>query len=214
MRTRTDIVTAREMGLIACRVCGRVCQCQDEGRVGKCPRCGARMHRRKPNSVGRTWALLLSAMILYIPANVIPIMHTHTIFFTTDSTILHGVMQLWRAGSADLAVIVFCASIMVPLLKFLALGFLLLRSRRPASRKQRRQQSKLYRIVDIIGHWSMLDVFVVALLTGVIQLGQFANVAPRGAAIWFALVVVLTMLASMSYEPRLAWDHDDVEESA
>lgn len=197
--------TAARLGLIGCHVCGQVCRSRAEGRCGACPRCGASLHRRKPDSVVRTWALLLAAMILYVPANIIPIMRTSSLFDSDDNTILSGVAQLWNAGSPDLAVIVFFASIMVPVLKFLALGWLLISVRR-RTRWPRRQRGKLYRLVEALGYWSMLDVFVVTMLTGVVQLSPMASVEPLPGVTWFALVVILTMLASMSFDPRLIWD--------
>ncbi len=199
--------TATRLGLIGCHVCGQVCRCeQARGRVGACPRCGASLHRRKPNSIARTWALLIAAIILYLPANIVPIMRTASLFSTEDNTILSGVMQLWAVGSPDLAVIVFFASIMVPVLKFIALGWLLISVQRRRTPWPARQRSRLYRIVEVMGYWSMLDVFVVTLLTGVVQLGPLARVEPLPGVIWFALVVVLTMLASMSFDPRMIWD--------
>jgi paraquat-inducible protein A len=159
--------------------------------------------------VARAWALLITAMILYIPANVVPIMRTASLFGATDNTILSGVHQLWTMGSPDLAVIVFIASVMVPVLKFIALGWLLVSVKRHRIRWPARQRARLYRIVEVVGYWSMLDVFVVVLLTGAVQLGPLARVEPLPGVLWFALVVVLTMLASMSFDPRLIWDGAD-----
>lgn len=198
--------TARQLGLVGCHVCGLVCRSRGEGRVGSCPRCGASLHRRKPDSIARAWALLIAAIILYIPANVIPVMRTASLFSSSDNTILSGVVELWVVGSPDLAVIVFFASIMVPVLKFIALGWLLLSVQRRRARWPQRQRSHLYRIVEHMGYWSMLDVFVVTLLTGAVQLAPLAEVLPLPGIIWFALVVVLTMLASQSFDPRLVWD--------
>lgn len=204
---RTEPPAARRLGLIGCHVCGLVCRSAGEGRVGACPRCGASLHRRKPDSIARTWALLIAAVILYIPANMVPVMRTASLFSSTDNTILSGVVELWVVGSPDLAVIVFFASIMVPVLKFVALGWLLISVRRRRARWPQRQRSRLYRLVEHLGYWSMLDVFVVTLLTGAVQLAPLAQVVPLPGIIWFALVVVLTMLASMSFDPRLIWDN-------
>ncbi len=198
--------TASRLGLIGCHVCGQVCRSRATGTCGACPRCGASLHRRKPDSVARTWALLIAAMILYLPANIVPIMRTSSLFSSDDNTILSGVVELWNVGSPDLAVIVFFASIMVPMLKFIALGCLLFSVRGKPTRWPRRQRGRLYRLVEALGYWSMLDVFVVTLLTGVVQLSPMASVAPLPGVTWFALVVVLTMLASMSFDPRLIWD--------
>jgi paraquat-inducible protein A len=195
---------AAELGLIGCHVCGLVCR--DTGREdAACPRCGAALHRRKRASVTRTWALLVAAFILYIPANVLPIMRTVSLGDVDDNTILSGVVELWVKGSPDLAVIVFTASIVVPMMKFLVIGMLLVCAQR-GSRWAQAQRAKLYRMVEFIGYWSMLDVFVVALLTALVQFGFFSQVEPLPGVVYFGLTVVLTMLASMSFDPRMIWD--------
>ncbi|KGI77775.1 paraquat-inducible protein A [Oleiagrimonas soli] len=197
------ISTASELGIVACHCCGQLCR-HVQGDIC-CSRCGARLHRRKPDSLARTWALLLAAMILYIPANLLPIMRTGSLFGSESNTILSGVAELWRAGSWDLAVIVFVASIMVPLMKFAALLVLLISvQRRKAWRA--RGRAHLFRLVEGIGYWSMLDVFVVTLLVALVRF-QLTQVDPGPGVVYFGLVVVLTMLASMSFDPRLIWDH-------
>lgn len=198
--------SASELGLIGCHVCGLVCRARGDGVLGACPRCGASLHRRKPNSIARTWALLIAAIILYIPANVVPVMRTANLVVSVNNTIIGGVMELWTSGSMDMAVIVFCASIMVPMLKFIALGWLLVSVERRHAAWPRRQRSKLYRMVEDLGHWSMLDVFVITLLTGAVQLMPLAEVEGLRGITWFGLVVVLTMLAAQSFDPRLLWD--------
>ena len=205
---------ATELGLIGCHVCGLVCRnVPGDERLDAdgvhdamaCPRCGSALHRRKPNSYTRTWALLIAAFILYIPANVLPIMRTASLNDIDDNTIISGVVELWTKGSPDLAVIVFAASIVVPMLKFSSLGMLLLSSGR-GSAWARPQRAKLYRLVEFIGYWSMLDVFVVALLTALVRFSVLSRVEPLPGVIFFGLTVVLTMLASMSFDPRLIWD--------
>ena len=205
---------ATELGLIGCHVCGQVCRnvAGDERLDGDgvndamaCPRCGTTLQRRKPNSYARTWALLIAAFILYIPANVLPIMRTASLNDIDDNTIISGVVELWTKGSPDLAVIVFTASIVVPMLKFLSLSMLLLSSR-AGSDWARPQRAKLFRLVEFIGYWSMLDVFVVALLTALVRFSVLSRVEPLPGVIFFGLTVVLTMLASMSFDPRLIWD--------
>jgi paraquat-inducible protein A len=195
---------ARELGLVGCHVCGLVCR-DAPVEDAACPRCGSPLHRRKTASYARTWALLAAAFILYIPANVLPIMRTASLGDIDDNTILSGVVELWTKGSPDLAVIVFTASIVVPMTKFLVLGTLLVSARR-GSAWARPQRAKLYRLVEFIGYWSMLDVFVVALMTALVQFGVFSLVAPLPGVVFFGLTVVLTMLASMSFDPRLIWD--------
>ncbi|EIL96432.1 MULTISPECIES: paraquat-inducible protein A [Rhodanobacter] len=195
---------AHELGLIGCHVCGLVCRDTPMDDAA-CPRCGSALHRRKTASYARTWALLIAGFLLYIPANVLPIMRTASLGDVDDNTIISGVMELWNKGSPDLAVIVFTASILVPMTKFFVLTTLLVSARR-GSNWARPQRAKLYRLVEFIGYWSMLDVFVVALLTALVQFGIFSLVAPLPGVIFFGLTVVLTMLASMSFDPRLIWD--------
>ncbi len=211
---------AAELGLIGCHVCGLTCRTVpgddrlDGGGHGEemaCPRCGSVLHRRKPNSYARTWALLIAGFLLYIPANVLPIMRTASLNDIDDNTIISGVVELWVKGSPDLAVIVFTASIVVPMLKFLSMGLLLLSSQR-GSGWARPQRAKLYRLVEFIGYWSMLDVFVVALLTALVRFSLLSRVEPLPGVIFFGLTVVLTMLASMSFDPRLIWDGRDTDD--
>lgn len=160
---------------------------------------------RRENSVARAWAYLIAAAILYIPANVLPILETQKLLEHREDTILSGVAELWNSGAWDLALIVFVASIVVPLVKIVSLLFLLISvRRRPSWHPVAR--TRLYRMIDFIGHWSMLDVFVVSLLAALVQFGTIANARPESGAVAFGAVVVLTMLASMSFDPRLIWD--------
>lgn len=198
---------AHELGLIGCHVCGQVCR-DNQLQAPACPRCGSALHRRKPASCTRTWALLIAAFLLYIPANVLPIMRTASLGDVDDNTILSGVVELWVKGSPDLAVIVFTASILVPMMKFLVMSTLLLSAQR-GSNWARRQRATLYRLVEFIGYWSMLDVFVVALLTALVQFGFLSLVEPLPGVVYFGLTVILTMLASQSFDPRLIWDCPD-----
>ena len=149
--------------------------------------------------------MLIAAFILYIPANVLPIMRTASLGEVDDNTILGGVAELWRNGSQGVAFIVFTASIVVPTTKFLVLGMLLVSSQRSSS-WARSQRALLFRVIEFVGYWSMLDVFVVALLAALVQFGVFGLVEPLRGVMYFALTVVLTMLASMSFDPRLIWD--------
>ena len=198
---------AHELGVIGCHVCGLVCR-EPATDDAACPRCGAALHRRKRDSIRRTWALLVAAFILYIPANVLPIMRTVSLGDIDDNTIISGVVELWVKGSPSLAVIVFTASIVVPMTKFLVLGTLLASTSRQ-SRWALRQRARLYRAVEFIGYWSMLDVFVVALLTALVRFGFFSQVEPLPGVVFFGLTVILTMFASMSFDPRLMWDGPD-----
>ena len=207
---------ATELGLIACHVCGLVCSDAvtappGPGQALVCPRCGSGLHARKQASYARTWALLIAAFLMYVPANLVPIMRTASLNEIDDNTILSGVVELWVKGSPDLAIIVFVASIVVPMLKFLVLGTLLLSSQR-GSDWARPQRAKLFRLVELIGYWSMLDVFVVSLLTALVRFSVLSRVEPLPGVIFFGLTVVLTMLASMSFDPRLIWDGRNIDD--
>ena len=172
----------------------------------RCGRCGARLHVRKPDSLNRTWALLIAACIMYIPANTLPVMITLSFpRAEQQDTIMSGIVYFWNSGSWVLALIVFIASFLVPLFKLAVIILLLITTQRRSSWRLL-ERAKLYRIVDVIGRWSMLDVFVVTLLTGLVQIEGFAVVHPGPGIAAFAAVVVLTMSASISFDPRLMWD--------
>ncbi|WP_273454686.1 paraquat-inducible protein A [Nevskia ramosa] len=197
------IVRGIEHGLIGCEACGLVLERPAHG--SDCPRCGTPVHARRPESLTRSWAFLVAAMILYIPANLLPVLHSTKLFESWSDTILSGVVALWEDGAYDLAIIVFTASIVVPLLKMGALALLLLEVQR-GGRQLPRERALLYRILEYIGHWSMLDVFAVALLVTLVHFGTLASVEPGSGIVAFGAVVVLTMLATMSFDPRLNWD--------
>jgi len=196
--------------LAGCHVCGQVqalpaSAADDDAGHHHCVRCRAIMHYRKPNSLGRTWALLLAAAVLYVPANVLPIMNISSIFGDSGHTILGGVVELWHTGSWDIALIVFVASIVVPLTKILAL-VTLAGAVQWGSRLNLRQRTRLYEMVEFIGQWSMLDVFVVILLSALAHFQGIMEISAGPAAGAFGMVVILTMLAAMSFDPRSAWD--------
>lgn len=199
-----DLPRAADLHLIGCGVCRLVCR--DTGiAAAACPRCGSALRRRKPNSMARTWAFMIAGFIVYIPANLLPIMRTVSLGDVDDNTILSGVLELWDKGSQELAIIVFSASIVVPMLKFFALGTLLICAHRGTKWAQP-QRAKLYRLVELIGHWSMLDVFVVALLSALVRFSVLSSVEPLPGVIFFGLTVVLTMCAALTFDPRLTWD--------
>ena len=205
------LVGARELGLLPCAECGLLCRAAAAGADLACPRCGAALHARKPNSVMRTWAFLIASVILYIPANMLTVIRTNDLLGSESHTILGGVVELWNDGSWDLAVIVFVASIVVPILKMLALGLLAFTIQRH-SHWRRHQRARLYRMLDAVGHWSMLDVYVVALLVGLVRFQGIAQVLPGPGIAAFGMVVVLTMLSSLSLDPRLIWDARDANQ--
>jgi paraquat-inducible protein A len=197
---------AVDLGLAACASCGLVQRLpQNPAGTPHCSCCHAPLRQRKPDSLVRCWAFLIAAAILYIPANLLPVMLTSTLLESESDTILSGVVRLWQAGSWDLAVIVFTASIVVPLMKIGTLAMLLVTTQ-SHSRWRQRERTLLYRTIEFIGHWSMLDVFVVALLVTLVHFGNFGQVQPGPGIIAFGAVVVLTMLASRSFDPRLIWD--------
>lgn len=187
---------------IACISCGLLAE-QDEG--SPCPRCGAALRRRRRASMARSWAFLVAAAALYGPANFLPIMTTIRYARVQDYTILGGVRELLTAGQWPLALLVFLASICVPVLKIVGMLFLLLSTSLHAGAFLR-DRTRLYRVVETIGRWSMIDVFMISILTALVQMGQLATVIPHAAAPCFAAVVVLTMLSASSFDPRLMWD--------
>jgi paraquat-inducible protein A len=207
MNTGMNGERATAMGLIGCETCGLVVQAprRPQQHAGFCPRCHAALHVRKPDSLTRCWAYLIAAAILYVPANLLPVLRTTQGFDRSSDTILSGVVALWNAGSWDLAVIVFTASIVVPLLKIGTMMMLLITTQ-AGSTAHRAERTRLYRIMEFVGHWSMLDVFAVALLVALVHFGPLAQVQPGGGIIAFGAVVVLTMLSTMSFDPRLIWD--------
>jgi len=195
-------------GLCVCHDCGLLSRPTPNAHSLICPRCHARLHLRKPNSLARTWALLIAAAILYIPANLLPVMDTSSLFGVEKDTIMSGVAYLWTSGSWPLAVLVFIASIAVPMLKIIAIGFLVT-SANLRSTWQPGQRARIYRIVELVGRWSMLDIYVIAILTALVQFNALATVRAGPASIAFGAVVVLTMLSAMSFDPRLIWDQEE-----
>ncbi|KJZ39966.1 MULTISPECIES: paraquat-inducible protein A [Pseudomonas] len=194
---------ASELNLCLCHSCGLACDMT--GEPHECERCGAPLHRRKTNSLNRTWAYMFTALAFYVPANLLPVMNTKMVGNGADSTIMSGVLEFWEAGAWDIALIIFIASIAVPGIKFLALTFLLLSVHRD-SQWALKERSQLYRFVEVIGYWSMLDVIVVALVASLVKFQALADIEPRPGILFFGLVVVFTMLSAMSFDPRLIWD--------
>ena len=170
-----------------------------------CPRCGASLHYRKPNSISRTWALIWAAIILYIPANVYPVMTVISFGKGSPDTILSGVKALAEHGMWPLALLVFFASITVPMAKLIGMIYLLLSVQRK-SHWRPKDRTVLYRVTEVIGRWSMIDIFMISILVALVKLQAIATIEPGPGAISFAAVVVLTMFAAMSFDPRLIWD--------
>ncbi|VVM65204.1 Paraquat-inducible protein A [Pseudomonas fluorescens] len=202
---------ASELNLCLCHSCGLACDMT--GEPSECERCGEPLHRRKTNALTRTWAYLLASLVFYIPANLLPVMNTKMVGNGADSTIMGGVLDFWQHGAWDIALIIFIASIAVPGIKFVALTLLLVTVQR-GSLWAREERSKMYRFVEVIGYWSMLDVIVVALVASLVKFQALADIEPRLGILFFGLVVVFTMLSAMSFDPRLIWDqqHSNNEE--
>ena len=198
---------AASAGFFNCHGCDLLVRAP-RGSTGKhptCPRCGGTVHARKPNSIERTWALVITAIILYFPANLLPVMTVTSLGKQEPSTIISGVIHLLQHGMWPLALIVFVASVVVPTLKIGVLCFLLLSVQRRSSWRPL-DRTRLYRITEIVGRWSMVDVFVVAILVALVQLGSLATIQAGTGAVYFGAVVVTTMMAAESFDPRLIWD--------
>lgn len=176
-----------------------------------CPRCGERLHFRKPESLSRTWALVIAAIIFYIPANLIPIMKVTSMGVVQADTIMSGVLYFIKTGMWPIALVIFIASVFVPVLKLMILAFLLV-SVQIKSKWRPKDRTRLYRMIEAIGRWSMVDIFVVTLMVALVKLGALADIEAAPGAIHFALVVVITIFAAMSFDPRLIWD--GVEQSS
>ncbi|RKF49806.1 paraquat-inducible protein A [Paraburkholderia fungorum] len=200
-----NAAAAARAGLFVCHDCGLISKPLGHFRGGICPRCGAVLHLRKPNSLARTWAFLLAAMVLYAPAVLLPVMVTSTLFSAQSDTILSGVVFLWTSGSWGLATIVFIASIVVPMLKILSLTYLAWSTQLRSSHMPRKR-TRIYRWVEFVGRWSMLDIYVITILVALVQFGSVATIDAGPGAIAFGAVVVLTMFAALSFDPRLIWD--------
>jgi paraquat-inducible protein A len=197
--------TAARLGLLLCHACGLLSRPALKARHNRCPRCRARLHARKPNSIGRTWSFLLAAYILYGPAYLLPVMETRTLFGTQNDTIMSGVAFLWASGSWLIALVVFVASVVVPLAKLIALTLLVVTVQRRSAWRPR-QRARLYRLVEAVGRWSMLDIYVVTILVALVQIQSLATIEAGPGALAFGAVVVLTIFAAMSFDPRLIWD--------
>jgi len=202
---------AAPLRLLGCECCGLVSRRTDRDAtctVWRCPRCGHPLTDRKPGSLQNTWAYVAAAVMLYVPANALPVMTTTNFFRYDNYTIAGGIAELWADKSYVLAIIVFTASIAVPLVKISALA-LLAWSVQYAPRWRCAERARLYRTIETVGHWSMLDVYVVVLLSGVVHFGRIASVQPEPGLLAFGAVVILTMLAARSFDPRLIWQEPD-----
>ena len=193
--------TAAAEGLASCHVCLKLAPAE----LHECPLCGAKLHLRMTNSLQKTMALVITAIVLYIPANVLPIMTTTQLGTPVDSTILGGVVLLIDMGSIPIAAVIFIASVLVPTGKLLAIIWLCW-SVASGQTQSKQQRTRLYRVTEFVGKWSMTDVFVVTILVALVHIGGLLTITAGPAAIAFGGVVVTTMLAAESFDPRLIWD--------
>ncbi len=201
-------LTAARAALVSCHVCDFLADrpAAPRSEHQSCPRCGSPLHQRKPNSIARSWALLIAAFILYFPANIYPIMTVISFGRGAPDTIISGVIHLIEANQWPIAALVFFASIFVPVLKILILAFLLI-SVQLKSNWRPRDRTILYRFTETVGRWSMLDIFMISILVALVKLDAVATIEAGPGAISFAAVVILTMLAAMAFDPRLIWDN-------
>jgi paraquat-inducible protein A len=190
-------------GLASCHDCGKLARLAKPHQ--RCARCGGTLHFRKSDSLARSWSLLIASAILYVPANVLPITKTAALGNVQSDTIMSGVIYFLHHGDWPLALIIFSASVAVPFLKILVMIFLLTMAQRKSSWRPL-DRTKLYRLTEVVGRWSMIDVFVVTVLVALVQLGILANIQAGPGAMYFGIVVILTMLAAHSFDPRLIWD--------
>jgi len=210
-------MTAREpmampSGLALCRHCGLLSKLILTNETTYCPRCGHKLAFRRKNAIQRTWALIIAAAICYIPANILPVMTSITLVGAEEDTIIDGVILLYLTGSWHLALIVLIASVIIPMAKLFALAYLLITVQR-RSIKSNRERVQLYRLVEFIGRWSMLDVFVISFVVALVQIKPLMAAEPRAGVVFFAAVVVLTIFAAQSFDPRLIWDSADSMEN-
>ena len=204
---KASSLTALNASLISCHSCHLLCKAASllKSAHAVCPRCGATLHSRKPNSIARTWALVVAAFILYIPANLLPITRVISFGKAQSDTIMSGVIYFVKSGSWPIALVIFVASVFVPLIKLFLLTFLLISVQRK-SQWRRKDRTRLYRITEVVGRWSMVDIYVVTILVALVKLGSLATIEAGPGAIFFAGVVIITIFAAMSFDPRLIWD--------
>ena len=207
----TNGPSAMQQGLQTCETCELLSQPIPGSEEGRCPRCAQTLEFRKSQSLQRTWAFVIAAAICYIPANLLPVLSTITIEGTESDTIMGGVVLLWSPTGWPLSLIVLIASIMIPCGKIAALAYLLITVQKD-SIKSSEDRVRLFRLVRVIGRWSMVDVFVDTFTVALVQLQPLMSVEPGPGLLFFAAVVVLTMLAVESFDPRLIWDPTNAKE--
>ena len=202
---KTTFTKAADQGLAACHTCGKVNKAADHAR---CPRCHSKLYLRKPNSIHNTVALMLAAALLYIPSHILPILTVSEFGNVNHNTIIGGMMSFWKSGAYPIAIVIFCASILIPILKIASLSWLCAAATGKVNPSPA-TLSKIFWLTELFGRWSMVDIFVVGILVSVVQLGNYMSIIPGPGALAFASVVMLTMFAAMNFDPRLLWDRLD-----
>lgn len=198
-------VKAADHDLAGCRTCGKVVQIAEDA---CCPRCQSRLYIRKPKSVENTLALVFAAIALYIPSHVLPMLTMTELGVVEHKTIIAGIITFWEEEAYPIALVIFCASVLIPILKVGALLWLCAAAK-GIVHPQPKSLSKVYAVTELMGRWSMIDIFVVGILVSLTQFGNYATIVPQPGALAFAAVVVLTMFAAMNFDPRLLWDRLD-----
>ncbi|WP_298921978.1 paraquat-inducible protein A [uncultured Roseobacter sp.] len=200
-RQAGEILNARDLGVVACTRCAQVWPIGTRA----CNRCGHRVYHRDVKSLQRVWALWLVGLMCYIPANLYPMLRTRTLLTVQESTIVGGAIELIEYGSVGVALIILIASVAIPLAKFMAIAFLAISVTRPST-VSKNQRQLLYEVVEYIGRWSMIDIFVVAILSSLVQLNVLVAISPGPASLFFALSVIFTMLSAQAFDSRMIWD--------
>ena len=200
----SPVLTAKRAGLVGCRDCGRVWPAG----TTQCGHCGSHLVSRDKGSLQRVWAWWWAGLICYIPANIFPMLETRTLVYRDDATIIEGALDLAADGAIGVAAIILIASVMIPVGKFVSIALLAFSVRRP-SRLSPTLRHGLHEVVEYIGRWSMIDVFVVAILSSLVQLSAIATITPGPASLSFALSVIFTMLSAQAFDPRMIWDNED-----
>jgi paraquat-inducible protein A len=207
--TSQNILSARALGIVACQRCTKAAPLGTR----TCDRCGHKLQSRDPMSLQRVWAYWFVGLLCYIPANVYPMLKTQTLFSTDESTIIGGAVELAHHGAFGIAAIILIASVVIPLAKFWAVAYLAVSVTQPTRVSNQRRQF-IYEIVEYIGRWSMIDIFVVAILSALVQLKTLASINPGPASIFFAFSVIFTMLSAQAFDSRMIWDVQTKRDSA
>jgi paraquat-inducible protein A len=213
---RTAARTGKEAGLLLCPSCHKITplpetdQKENQKKKMSCPRCGERLHLRKKNSIDRSWALITTALLLTLPANLLPIMSVSSLGKVTKSTIIDGIIHFFQEGSYCIGLVILTASVLVPLFKITGMGLILISIHNQWT-TWLRHKALMFRFIQFVGRWSMLDIFVIALLCSLVRFGSLSTVDTAPAALYFSTVVLCTMFAAISFDPRLLWDSAEEE---